>query len=70
VEIIRNFARTKIFLKFFNEMDKILEGQFVFPLLQGKVLSGYALEMEGKFRDAVVVKKAKGGRFLPSSIYS
>ncbi|HRG47421.1 MAG TPA: VIT and VWA domain-containing protein, partial [Leptospiraceae bacterium] len=68
VSILGSFARTKIGIQFYNETDRVLEGQFVFPLPQGQTISGYALEIDGKFRDAVVVEKAKGRQVFESTI--
>ena len=68
VSILGNFARTKIGIQFYNDSDRVLEGQFVFPLPQGQTISGYALEIDGKFRDAVVVEKAKGRQVFESTI--
>ena len=68
INILGNFAQTKICLKFYNVSERILEGQFVFPLLQGQSVSGYALEIDGKFREAVIVEKAKGRQIFESTI--
>ncbi len=50
-------ARTRIELSFHNPNDRVLEGEFVFPLGPGQTVSGYALEVEGKLREGVVVPK-------------
>ncbi|MBK7055999.1 MAG: hypothetical protein IPH52_13285 [Leptospiraceae bacterium] len=68
VSILGNFTRTKIGIQFYNDSDRVLEGQFVFPLPQGQTISGYALEIDGKLRDAVVVEKAKGRQVFESTI--
>src|SRR5262249_44685669 len=36
---------------------RVLEGEFVFPLADGQSITGYALEVNGKLREGVVVEK-------------
>lgn len=50
-------ARTRIELEFHNPNGRVLEGEFVFPLGAGQTVSGYALEVEGRMREGVVVPK-------------
>jgi hypothetical protein len=50
-------ARTRIELVFHNPNDRVLEGEFVFPLAAGQNVAGYALEVEGRMREGVVVPK-------------
>ena len=50
-------ATTRIEMTFANPNPRVLEGEFVFPLGQGQTLSGYALEVNGKLREGVVVPK-------------
>jgi hypothetical protein len=38
----------------------VLEGELQFPLLDGQVVTGFALDVNGRLRDAVPVPKAKG----------
>ncbi|UOB19365.1 VIT domain-containing protein [Abyssalbus ytuae] len=57
VEITGNFATTTYDMKFFNEPDRTLEGELVFPLGEGQTVSKFAMDINGKLRDAVVVEK-------------
>lgn len=57
VEIIGNFASTTYDMKFYNELDRTLEGELAFPLGEGQSVSEFAMEVNGKLRKAVVVEK-------------
>ena len=50
-------ASTRVDLTFFNPNARVLEGELVFPLAEGQSITGYALEVEGKLRQGVVVEK-------------
>ncbi|MGQ0801936.1 MAG: VIT domain-containing protein [Pseudomarimonas sp.] len=50
-------ARTRIEMSFHNPNGRVMEGEFVFPLAAGQTVAGYALEVEGKLREGVVVPK-------------
>ena len=49
-------ARTRVTLTFRNDMPRVLEGEFVYPLPEGAVLSGFALDVAGQMMDGVVVE--------------
>jgi Ca-activated chloride channel family protein len=53
-------ARTDIEMRLFNPNPRVLEGELQFPLLEGQVVTGFALDVNGKLRDAVPVPKARG----------
>ncbi|MGD2085519.1 MAG: VIT domain-containing protein [Candidatus Aminicenantes bacterium] len=53
-------AETKMTMTFFNPHDRILEGDFNFPLPEGSFVNGYALDINGVMVDGVVVEKQKG----------
>lgn len=55
-------ARSRIELVLHNPNDRVLEGQLQFPLLDGQVVSGFALDIDGRLRDAVAVPKAQARR--------
>ncbi len=57
VDIIGNLAMTTYDMKFYNELDRTLEGELVFPLGEGQVVSGFAMDVNGTLRDAVIVEK-------------
>ena len=53
-------ARSVIELSFYNPNERALEGQLEFPLAHGQSVSGFALDFDGKLRQAVVVEKDRG----------
>lgn len=57
VKIIGNFATTTYDMKFYNELDRTLEGELAFPLGEGQSVSSFAMDVNGKLREAVVVEK-------------
>ena len=59
VEITGNIATTRYVMVFKNRTGKILEGELIFPLPDGLTISHYALDINGKMREAVPVEKAK-----------
>lgn len=59
-EISGSRALTSVEMTFFNPNRRVLEGELQFPLLDGQQVSGFALDIDGKLRDAVPVEKAKG----------
>jgi hypothetical protein len=62
VEVTGNIASTKYTLIFKNRTGKILEGELLFPLPDGVTVSHYALDINGKMREAVPVEKAKAAQ--------
>ncbi|MDR2039313.1 MAG: DUF2135 domain-containing protein [Bacteroidales bacterium] len=59
VDVTGNIASTKFTMTFKNRTGKILEGELLFPLPDGVTVSHYALDINGKMREAVPVEKAK-----------
>ena len=59
-QIIGTQARTQIEMRLANPNDRVLEGELQFPLLDGQVVSGFALDINGQLRDAAAVPKARG----------
>jgi hypothetical protein len=57
--VAANIATTTFDISFYNPNDKILEGEFEFPLADGQHITRYALDMNGSLREGVVVEKAK-----------
>jgi len=53
-------AETTVRMTFFNPNNRPLEGNLQFPLLDGQQITAFALDMNGKMRQAVPVEKAKG----------
>ena len=50
-------ASTRIELEFENPNNRVMEGEFVFPLTPVQTVAGYALEVNGVLREGVVVPK-------------
>ena len=67
-EILEGVARTTFDFTFFNNYSRILEGEFLFPLPQGAVVSGFSLEINGKLRPAVIVEKELGRKAYENTI--
>ncbi len=59
VDVTGNVATTMFTMTFKNRTGKILEGELLFPLPDGVTISRYALDINGKMREAVPVEKAK-----------
>ena len=60
VEVVGNVATTTYDMLFYNPTNEILEGQLDFPLGDGHHVSRFALDVNGKLREAVVVDKELG----------
>ncbi len=60
VDVIGNVATTTFDMTFYNPTTRTLEGEFNFPLAEGQTVSRYALDINGKLREGVVVEKEKG----------
>jgi hypothetical protein len=43
-----------------NPHDRVLEGEFSMPLVEGQTVARFALDINGKLREGVVVSKSKG----------
>ena len=59
-EVSGNLAITEIALTFHNPNRRVLEGELQFPLLAGQNVLGFALDVNGRMREAVPVDKARG----------
>ncbi|WP_083629450.1 VIT domain-containing protein [Tenacibaculum agarivorans] len=57
--IIGDIAFTEYDMYFYNPYDRVLEGEFAFPLSQNQSVTRYALDVGGILRNAVVVEKEK-----------
>jgi hypothetical protein len=60
VKIIGNIAITTTEMHFFNKSNRQMEAELLFPLPEGISVSRYAIDINGKMRDAVPVDKNKG----------
>ncbi|XOV66509.1 MAG: VIT domain-containing protein [Fluviicola sp.] len=68
VEVIGNIATTTMEMTFHNDSNRVLEGQLYFPLGEGQTVSRFAMEVDGKLREGVVVEKNKGQEVFESVI--
>ncbi|MDR3695651.1 VIT domain-containing protein [Mucilaginibacter sp.] len=60
VAVYGNISRTTWQMTFYNTTPRILEGTLSFPLKDGISVSRYALDINGKMREAVPVDRGKG----------
>ena len=60
VKVVGHVATTTWDLTVHNPQDRILEGELVFPLGEGQTVTRFAMDVNGRLRDGVVVEKAKG----------
>ena len=60
VAIYGNISRTTWEMTFYNSTSRILEGTLMFPLKDGVSISRYALDINGRMREAVPVDRGKG----------
>ncbi|EHQ30786.1 VIT domain-containing protein [Mucilaginibacter paludis] len=60
VAIYGNISRTTWQMTFANSTSRVLEGTLTFPLKDGISVSRYALDINGKIREAVPVDRGKG----------
>src|SRR3954468_5802633 len=59
-EVSGTLAVTEIALTFHNPNRRVLEGELQFPLLANQNVLGFALDVNGRMREAVPVDKARG----------
>lgn len=62
VEPMAGLARTTIEMAFRNPNARVLEGNLQFPLRPGQQVVGFALDIDGRMREAVPVEKEQGRR--------
>jgi len=60
VEVTGSVASTRYTMVFKNKTSRTLEGELTFPLPDGRTVTYYALDINGKMREAVPVEKARG----------
>src|SRR5262249_14455933 len=59
ITTIGGIAATTLDLTFRNDLDRVLEGELVLPLPRGATISSFALELDGKLRQASVVERER-----------
>ena len=62
------FAETTQTLTFRNPNRRALEGTLLFPLPEGAVVCGYAIDLDGELVDGVIVPKQEARRILEAEI--
>lgn len=60
VKVIGSYAVTTMEMEFCNSTNRVLEGELIFPMPEGVTVSRYAIDINGKMREAVPVEKEKG----------
>ena len=60
IKIVGNIAYSTAEMHFFNSGQKQMEAALLFPLPEGVSVSRYAIDINGKIREAVPVNKNKG----------
>lgn len=68
VQVLGHMAHTEMELLFTNDSDQVLEGELYFPLGEGQTVSGFAMDVNGKLRDAVAIEKARGRQVFESIV--
>ena len=58
--VIGQTAVTTMEMTFYNPNTRVMEGEFQFPLANGQQVSRFALDINGKLREGVVVDKTAG----------
>ena len=66
VQVYGNIATTVMTMSFVNTSSRTLEGELTFPMPEGVSISGYALDINGKMREAVPVEKARATEVFES----
>lgn len=66
ITITGNIATTTMLLSFKNNGSRVLEGELTFPMPEGVTVSRYALDINGKMREAVPVSKARATEVFES----
>lgn len=57
IKVMGSVATTTLEMVFYNDADRVLEGELVFPLSEGHTVSRFAMEVNGALREAVAVEK-------------
>jgi hypothetical protein len=60
IKVIGTLAVTTMEMRFYNDLDRVLEGELNFPLGDGQTVSRFAMDVNGKLREGVVVEKNQG----------
>ncbi len=59
ISIVGDIAITTYDMQFYNSENRVLEGELSFPLGENQSVTRFALDIDGRLREAVVVEKEK-----------
>jgi hypothetical protein len=68
VDVVGHIATTTVDMVVKNTTDRVLDGEYVFSMQDGHMVSRFALDINGRLREGVVVDKAKGREAYESTI--
>ena len=68
VTVTGQFAQTTQTMCFHNPNARVLEGELTFPLPDNSVVCGYALDIDGRMVDGVIVAKKEARQILEAEI--
>jgi hypothetical protein len=60
VKVVGNIATTIFDITFYNDLERLLDGEFCFPLGEGQYVTYFAHETSEGLKEASVVEKTKG----------
>ena len=67
-KIVGHLAQTQMTMTFYNANNRSYEGDLYFPLPQGSTVSGYALDVNGRMVDGVVVDKDRARQVFETEV--
>jgi hypothetical protein len=68
IKVVGQIATTTLDITYRNPNNRVLEGEFNFPLGEGQTVSRFALDIGGKLREGVVVDKTLGRKTFESIV--
>ncbi len=68
VKVIGNIATTTMDMRFYNDFNTVREGQLYFPLGEGQTVYRFAMDVDGKLREGVIIEKNKGQEVFESIV--
>ncbi|MCW3126327.1 MAG: hypothetical protein JWO03_1985 [Bacteroidetes bacterium] len=66
IKVTGNIAVTTMTLNFYNDQNRNLEGQFIFPLAEGQTIHYFAMDVNGVMHEGAIVEKQKGREVFES----
>ncbi|HAE41133.1 MAG TPA: hypothetical protein DCG57_21235 [Candidatus Riflebacteria bacterium] len=68
VRVFGHLAETTMTMKFYNPNSRVLEGELEFPMPEGAIVSGYALDVNGDLVEGVAVEKQKAREIFETEV--